>query len=717
MIRSRKVVAAAFVFILLAGSRPAPGQTLKPGPQVLTFFSDVDDTEQPYGLYLPRNYSARKKYPLVVSLHGAGSNHRLNLRRVFGQSNREGETDVEATRYFPELRDVDFIVASPYARGTMGYQGLAEKDVYDVLADAMKRFSIDEDRIYLTGLSMGGGGTLWLGLTRPDLWAAIAPVCPAPPADAADLAGNALNLPIHIHQGGADPVVKPEGTRDWVKKLKELGTDVGYTEYPGVQHNSWENAYKNAAIFGWFAKFKRNRFPERVRFVTTRYKYDGAYWVWIDRLTPGTAARVDAKFAGPNRLEIATAGLEALTLRLAGHPKLKGGKPVNVLIDGQAMATRAAGGDLALVRRDGAWTAAKYEAPAGAKRKGAEGPLGEALSGRHIYVYGTAGNPTREESLARRDVAAKAADWSSARGRLMVFPRAIADREVRPSDLATSNLILFGTRETNALIEKFADRLPIQLDPAAASIYGLAYIFPIDGQYVVVCSGLPWWTPTPPPPAGAARRGGFAAGTALGLNAFQDFILFKDSPATPVAEGRFDADWRLSATDAEKLAASGVVQVRRGSILKSESFFPEESQTRRNDRRIVEDAPISIDFLEGGLDSQGGAVRPMGGHRLDDVGHRQNPGFEENVVPFQLLRIPGSVHPFVVLENHFGDGPGEFDFVEDVIADLGMGLDQRVFDLRENRRFAQDFGGDGHLPDVMNQAGHADSFHAFRGKP
>src|SRR5690242_7818057 len=126
------IVLFAAVLLLLATGRAALGQKLAPGPQVLTFFSDVDDTEQPYGLYLPRNFDPAKKYPLVISLHGAGSNHRLNLRRVFGKSNQSGETDVEATRYFPEWRDVDYIVASPFARGTMGYQGVAEKDVYDV---------------------------------------------------------------------------------------------------------------------------------------------------------------------------------------------------------------------------------------------------------------------------------------------------------------------------------------------------------------------------------------------------------------------------------------------------------------------------------------------------------------------------------------------------------------------------------------------------------
>src|SRR5690242_15701307 len=101
-----------------------------PGPQVLTFLSDVDDTDQPYGLYLPKQYDPQKKYPLVISLHGSYSNHRLNLRRVFGRGNRAGETDAEATRHWPQFHDVDFIVASPLARGTMGYKGIAEKDVY-----------------------------------------------------------------------------------------------------------------------------------------------------------------------------------------------------------------------------------------------------------------------------------------------------------------------------------------------------------------------------------------------------------------------------------------------------------------------------------------------------------------------------------------------------------------------------------------------------------
>jgi dipeptidyl aminopeptidase/acylaminoacyl peptidase len=385
------------------------------------------------------------------------------------------------------------------------------------------------------------------------------------------LAPNILNVPVHFFQGGADPVVKPDGTQEWAKRLENLGTKVEYTEYPGVGHNSWENAYKDGAIFNWFAQFRRNRYPDRVRFTTSRYKYDSAYWVRIDKLTPGDPAVIEAKFTAPNRLAVTTSGLGAFTLNLAGHPKFKAGRPLEATIDGKTL-TVPATGTLSFFQRDGAWTAAKYEAPPDTKRRGAEGPIGEAISSRHVYVYGTGGNPSREELQARRDMAAKAADWSSQRLRLIVFPRVLADKDVRPSDFDSSNLVLFGTKETNSLIEKFGDRLPIQLNPSAAD-YGLVYVFPVGGYYVVVSSGLPWWTAPPPPPAGAApatppaRRGfGFMPGAAFALMGMKDYVLFKGSLADVIVEGRFDPDWRVSRADAEKIKTTGAVTISDSAL-------------------------------------------------------------------------------------------------------------------------------------------------------
>lgn len=538
----------------------ATAQTLPAGPQVVTFHSNVDDTEQPYGVYIPKNYDANKKYPLVIMLHGAGSNHRLALRRVFGKSNANGETDVEASKVFPAFKDVDYVVATPYARGTMGYQGVAEKDVMDVLADVKKRFNIDEDRTYLTGLSMGGGGTLWIGLTRPDIWAAIAPVCPAPPAGAEDLVRNALNYPAWFHHGDKDPAVPVAVSRDWVAKLKELGSNADYTEYPGVGHDSWVNAYADAQIFDWFSKFKRDRYPARVRFASYNYKYNKAYWVTLDHYVPGVIAEIDVKFTAPNTIDIITAHLAGFTLNLAGHPQYKSGQPLNVTLDGKKFKVQSA--DVVSIKMDqGKWSNARYEPAATAKRSGAEGPVPAAMSDRHVYVYGTAGSPSEEELKKRRETAEQAANWSVYRGeflgRIMVFPRVLADKDVRPSDFAEANLILFGTKETNTLIEKYSADLPLELNVSAAGTHGLIYVVPMNGRYVVVNSGLPWWTSTKP------NSGRFVPSTLQSLGGIKDFMLFQGGNDAKISEGFFDDNWKTPEDDKKTITASGVVTVKR----------------------------------------------------------------------------------------------------------------------------------------------------------
>jgi poly(3-hydroxybutyrate) depolymerase len=554
----RPRVALAAVAICLGLLSTGHAQTLPSGPQVLTFFSEVDDTDQPYAIYLPPAFDASAEYPLVISLHGAGSNHRLNLRRVFGKSNKPGENDVEASRYFPDWEGVNYIVASPYARGTMGYQTVAERDVMDVLADVKRRFSIDEDRIYLTGLSMGGGGTLWMGLTRPDVWAAIAAVCPAPPPTAQDYAPNALNLPVHLFQGADDTVVHPDSVRAWRDTLNALGTDVSYTEYPGVGHFSWENAYAKGQIFDWFDQHERTAHPDRVRFTTRRYKYNTAHWVRIDALTPGTQAQIDAAFTDTNRLEITTQALDGFTLYLTDHPQAKTGRPLSLSIDGHSLSVMAAD-TLSFHSTDDGWAAGRYDAPPLAKRQGQEGPMSEAVAARHVYVYGTADQPSDAELQRRREQAVTAANWSMYRGaflrRVKVFPRVVADRNVRKSDLETSNLVLFGTRQSNQLIARFGDRLPLRVDTTATD-YGLAYIFPRGSHYVLVSSGRPWWT------AQAAHdRGAFGNQVpALRLMGLKDYLLF-DADGRTIAEGRFTRQWHVPEADIAALESTGVVTV------------------------------------------------------------------------------------------------------------------------------------------------------------
>jgi len=547
--RAGCAAAALVAALFFLRAQPSSPRT---GAQILSFLSSVDDSEQPYALYVPPGFDPARKYPLVVSLHSEDSTQRLNMRQLFGITQRYGEADPPDMRYFPVAHPVDFLVACPSARGSMGYQGVAEQDVYDTLADVERRFPVDEDRVYLTGISMGGGGALWLALTRPDVWAATAPLCPLAPPGTWERAENASNLAVRLFQGELDPVAAPATTRAWQRRFLDAGVPAGYLEYPGVRHNVWDFAYRNNALFDWFAPLHRNPFPERVRFVTHSYRYSRAYWLAIDGLTPGAPASIDAVWTSRTALKVDTAGIDGFTVTMSKPATA----PISVLIDGTALRVRPAA-RLSFTRASGQWRAGRF-APTG-KRPGLEGPIWQAVASRHIYVYGTRGDPTAEELERRRQIAETAAEWSTPRNRLALKLPVKADTAITPADLESADLVLFGTTATNSIIVRFADRLPLSLNPGAAD-YGLLFIAPIGKHYALVNSGLPWWTGADEarPTIGSS----FSPPQFRLLENFGDYILFKGSLAGVVAEGRFDRNWKLPTDEAAKVAAAGTVAIQ-----------------------------------------------------------------------------------------------------------------------------------------------------------
>ncbi len=209
----------------------------------------------------------------------------------------------------------------------------------------------------------------------------------------------------------------------------------------------------------------------------------------------------------------------------------------------------------------GKWRNGKFVPGLYSKRPGAEGPLSAAIASNHIYVYGTQGNPSQEELAARRAQAAEAANWSAERGmsgRIMIFPRVVSDQQVRQSDIETSDMILFGTKETNAVIAKYADKLPMHMS-GSANDYGLVYIFPLNGHYIVVNSGKVWWMP----PSTAVQGGmAFSSQVSNAMQNYKDFILFRGTPDNVVSEGWFNDLWQIPAAEAERIKASGVVTVK-----------------------------------------------------------------------------------------------------------------------------------------------------------
>ena len=372
-------------------------------------------------------------------------------------------------------------------------------------------------------------------VTRPDVWAAVAPVCAAVIPGSEELAGNALNFPVRLFHGELDPAVPAESSRQWQRRLLEAGVTADYTEFPAVRHNAWDTAYRGGAIFEWFGRFKRDRDPNRVHFATRSAGYSSAYWVRIDSFAPGALAAIDAVRSGAE-IRVQTKEVDGFTLTAAAR---------TVTIDGSAVRLRA-GAALSFARAAGRWT--QSAAPAAPPVRG---PIVEAVDGRHIYVYG-AGD---EQSHRNADLAAA---WSTARVRINLTLAVKSDREVNDDDLASANLVLFGNQHTNRLIARFAPQFPMALNPGAAD-YGLLFIAPEGRHTVLVSSGLPWWTG-----ADDVSRGGyrFAPEQYRLLSTFGDYILFKGSLSNVLAEGRFDRSGRVPPDAAAKLEAAGTVTVK-----------------------------------------------------------------------------------------------------------------------------------------------------------
>jgi hypothetical protein len=512
--------------------------------QFLTFSSSVDSSEQPYALYVPEDFNPAQKYALLVSLHTEDSNQRLNVRQVLGAPNRSGR---------PEHADSRFLIAFPSARGSMGYRGIAEQDVYDMVAAIERRYPIDADRVYLTGASMGGGGALWLAATHPDRWAAVAALCPATIPGTEELAPNLSNVPVRFYHGEQDTIVPASVSRGWHRKLLDIGVPASYIEYPTLRHNAWDLAYRQGAALDWLWQFRRNRSPEHVRLVSTSYRYASAYWVRIDGLTPGTAAEIDARREG-SRVVVQTKNVDGFTVWIDQST-------TGLTVDGESRWRIRSSPNFpihpfSLVKIATGWESGTSH-PAG-KRAGAEGPIAEILAGRPLYVYGSLGTRTAVELEQRKKLAEKAATWSTARFRVDVTPAVKADSEVTDAELAASDVVLMGTAATNSVLARVAAQLPLALDAGAAD-YGLLFIAPLGKHYAVVSSGLPWWTG-----ADEADRHPypFEAEPLALLETFGDYILFKGSLAHVVAEGRFDRNWKLPADAAARMTTTGTVTIR-----------------------------------------------------------------------------------------------------------------------------------------------------------
>lgn len=220
-----------------------------------TYRSAIDDTDQPFALWVPVTYQPRKKYPLIIALHGTDADERMIPEQCF-QIHRKG---------FRE----DVILLSPLGRGDLWYQWMGEADLWDSIGWVKDRYSVDSRRQYLTGLSMGGFATWRLAAHYPEQWAAIAPICGGGNPEWAD---TLKQIPVWSVHGDRDREVPVENSRIMIDALRSAGASPRYNELKGWGHASWEWVYQpdKHAWVDWFLQFKKIKPAPRRRKPTRR---------------------------------------------------------------------------------------------------------------------------------------------------------------------------------------------------------------------------------------------------------------------------------------------------------------------------------------------------------------------------------------------------------------------------------------------------------------
>jgi predicted peptidase len=228
---------------------------------------EVKGTTYKYQVYVPSDYATSQKWPVILFLHGAGERGNDGLVQT-----QVGLPPVIRG----DMKKYPAIVIMPQVPPDSMWNGGPAEAAMAALERTLKEFATDQDRVYLTGLSMGGNGSFYLGYRYAERFAAIAPVCgfvtswnehwrPADvvaPGDQATaferMAQKLAKTPVWIFHGEVDPVVPVDQSRKAAEALMKVNPQAKYTEVAGVGHNSWDNAYNSASFIAWLFAQKKN---------------------------------------------------------------------------------------------------------------------------------------------------------------------------------------------------------------------------------------------------------------------------------------------------------------------------------------------------------------------------------------------------------------------------------------------------------------------------
>lgn len=220
-------------------------QAAEPGGQAAVEVEAPAAVPLRFLLYLPQDYDAQEKWPLLLFLHGSGERgNDLEKVKIHGPP-----------RLIAEGRQFPMIVVSPQCPNLRRWE---MTDLDTLLKYVETTYKVDPDRVYVTGLSMGGFGTWQLAANYPDRFAAIVPICGA---GEKDTAASIAHVPTWVFHGGNDGAVPLRGSTEMIKAMQQAGGDPKFTFYPLADHDSWTESYNNPELYEWLLAQRRTPRP------------------------------------------------------------------------------------------------------------------------------------------------------------------------------------------------------------------------------------------------------------------------------------------------------------------------------------------------------------------------------------------------------------------------------------------------------------------------
>jgi pimeloyl-ACP methyl ester carboxylesterase len=497
----------------------------RPGSVALGYISKIDQSVQPYGLIIPKNYEKTRPIRLDVVLHGSTRPVGLSELRFIDRFDKANGVDSPPP-------DQPFIELHPLGRVENCYRWAGETDVFEAIEDVCRRFNIDRDRIVLRGMSMGASGTWHLGLKHPDRFVALGPYCgyvdthrfsetplpnfvkvgPLPEyqerglhmLDSVDYAANAGIVPVVACMGEKDIFFDAHVIMG--RAFQQEGLTLVNLISPGTGHviDRVTHAEQMRQIAG-YVDHGLNRKPAELRFVTWTLKYSKCDWLQILGLEQHYAR---SEFSGKLKddvLEISEPkNLTRFAIQVTQLPRVPKMFRIGSTELKLAESYQADAPAVVVERHENHWRIATQGIEGSAlsgKRPGLQGPIDDAFTTPFLCVRGTgtAWNP-RVQTYCDASLKRFADEWRHYfRGDLPIKD----DTAVTDEDLRTKNLILFGDPGSNTWIAKALPQLPVSWTKESLRIAGQdyaaaqhvpAFIAPnpltgAAGHYIVINSG------------------------------------------------------------------------------------------------------------------------------------------------------------------------------------------------------------------------------------